>query len=469
MTGDRAQAILFRYFLNLVAQDNPSRVIQAFSRLFIDHISPDDPEDDAVDDPEDAAQSRQVVSNRAATESPSPLQALYQLALLNEAAVFHQTLKRACYIVVNNWNHQRHEGLICELLRQFQLPTLQRSGDSRLQQRLRQWVRDFVASPDYQALLLFAGNCDLTPHWEPRTTDLPALPALPPPQPTWSERYAAHVLAAQALNPDNSPEQRQAAAHRAQQLRDRFKFDLAWYMAKLQSPAADRHQLKNPTSLGDRVLQIVKTIVLRNGKQGYVSLAHLFLEQTRGLTYSGYKRSLFKYLVASTRQSDLNEKIRQKLQKRLENIEVHCQRDRLSNRLHQETCEQMIKFLMSETGHTPSSLFIVLLSQGNPLSLTILLLKLVLICPPARSQLDRCAAQLLQYYQAFESKDCRWVAYFFDILNVTFAIYTENIHYNIVELPPSKNSSANGKARFDRYRIFSQEIDRWDKAFSEEF
>ena len=55
----------------------------------------------------------------------------------------------------------------------------------------------------------------------------------------------------------------QAARALSQQLKDRFKFDLAMYVARSQSATSPEQLPKNPTALGDNVLMLIKAIVTR--------------------------------------------------------------------------------------------------------------------------------------------------------------------------------------------------------------
>lgn len=444
----------------------PEAVLDEFYRLFIEH------------------------QGAAGTEA---LHAIYQLVFLNNQAIFQATLKRSCYILINNWASHRQEAFIYRLISLFERSFGDQSSSSISLNRLRKWVYDFVNSHDYDELKLFIARHELDYPGAPYKdssglqVDRTRLQAdrsettVTTPDPDaprhWSSRYIGQLLVAQSVDPKNPLEQREAAAVYARQWRERFKFDLAMYMAKYQSSRSNHDRLRNPTNLGDQVLKIVKSIVLRTGKYSYSSLASLFLQQTQGLKYRGYKKSLLKYLILESTPDHMTELVRQKLQEKLNTLKEDQHDEPLTDDLHQETCRYLIEFLTTEDLQSPSRLFLLILSNGSALTLTIFLLKLVLICPKTRSHLDLCIARLVKYYEQFDEENCYWVIYFFDIFNVTFAIYTENVQYNLVsvngqpvsneetEVEPSQTFQglydnqlrrSLKSAKLDQYRLFLQ-------------
>jgi hypothetical protein len=76
-------------------------------------------------------------------------------------------------------------------------------------------------------------------------------------------------------------------------------------------------------------------------------------------------------------------------------------------------------------------------SQGHSLLLAIVLLKIILISPDSRSHLDLRIAKLVQYYirlhQEKDLEESHYFGYFLDIVNVTLAIYTEGVSYNVIQ------------------------------------
>jgi hypothetical protein len=466
LTVPQIQDIIFQHLIRSVQNLSPEEVLHEFCCLFIHCCD---------------------------TTDSKPLNALYQLVFLNNQEAFQTTLKRSCYILINNWASRRNEAFIYRLIAMFEHSHEHSDSASLSLNRVRKWVADFISSNDYDELKLFIARHELDhsqasdqsqsemtatrTRWQ---SDQIAETSIAPEEQHWSSRYVGQLLVAQSVDPNNPLEQREAAAVYARQWRERFKFDLAMYMAKSQSSRSDRERLKNPTNLGDQVLKIVKSIVLRTGKYSYSSLANLFLQQTEGLRYHGYKKSLLKYISLESTQDHMTKVVRRKLQDKLASLLAEDHDQVITEDLQAETCRHLIQFLTTEDLHNPSRLFLLILSNGSALTLTIFLLKLVLIAPSTRSHLDLCIARLVKYYEQFDEEKCRWAIYFFDIFNVTFAIYTENVQYNLVSIdgpepsPSALETTPRGdrvvleglydnelrrslrSAQLDRYRLFLQ-------------
>jgi hypothetical protein len=86
----------------------------------------------------------------------------------------------------------------------------------------------------------------------------------------------------------------------------------------------------------------------------------------------------------------------------------------------------------------------------------VILLKIILICRYSRTHLEARIAELIRYYQSFSIEECAWVVNFFEVFNVTFTIYAENVRYNLIKM--EREGEPQPACRFDpdHYRIFSQ-------------
>lgn len=373
------------------------------------------------------------------SENPETIPALYELILSNEEGEFRNTLKRCCYILINNWTTRRNPEAIQKLIELFGDPALEEETLSMSLNRLRDWLKNFRNSKDYEELKLFLAR------YEERE------------ERHWSERYASYLLVPQYVNMTNSPEQREAARIQAQQLRERFKFDLAMYTARLRSAYERQGEPdKNPTILGDKVLKLIKMVMTKRGQFGYKNIANIFLEQTKGLLYADFKISLQKYLIYSVENRDIVVLINTLISKNLKNLYQSNDDKPLTDALLLRTCKRVIEFLTTEDHQTPSQLFILLVSQGHALTLVIVLLKITLLCKPARTHLETCLAELIEYYVDYPEEECKWVVNFLEILKITFVIYDENMRYNLLSV---KNESGKGSPTIDldSYRIFSQQ------------
>lgn len=408
-----AQETLYRFLLNIVKEWPPEEVLLEFKRLFFYQFD--------------------LVNSNA-------VHAVYEIIFSNNEIEFRNTLKRCCYILVNNWDAGRHYKPIQELIQSFQEPTLENYTVSPTLKRLRTWIENFRNSRDYEELKLF------TTRYEEQKQQ----------KDKWISRYTSYLLVPQYVDLANPVEQREAARALSRQLKDRFKFDLAMYIAKSQSATSPEKIPENPTALGDNVLHLVKTIVARRGRFSYANLANIFINQTQNSSFKEFKQSLQKYLIFSVEHSEFAATLQAKLSEKLETLYIDYDHNLISDALLLRTCNRVIDYLTTENKEEPSQLFVLLISQGNPMTLVIVLLKLVLICKAARSHLEAQIAELIRYYEKYPEQDCKWVVHFLEIFNVTFAIHAENVQYNLVKMEDRQEKIAQMQSHLDAYRIFSQ-------------
>lgn len=423
----QAQQTIYDFLLKIVKEHPPEEVLGKFKQLF---IRPDE------------------------TLSSEKLSALSVIVLANNELEFRNTLKRCCYILVNNWEVLRQHQAVQALVRLFSDPIIRRNTLSPTLKRHRQWLIHFIESKDFQDLELFVFKFSTA-----KKTG------------RWSTRYTSYLLAPQYIDSGNPVEQRDAARTLAKRLKERFKFDLAVYTAHSQAAnstlAVSHHRNpKNPTALGEDALRLIKTLVAKRGQFSYRNLAHLFLQQTKQLSYAGFKKSLLEYLIFSENQQGFVNVIKLKLAEKLENLYQKHSQAEINRSLILRTCNRMIDCLTTEDQKKPSPLFTLLLSQGNSLTLAIVLLKIILISRSSHLYLEARIADLIGYYEQYPEEQCDWIINFLEIFSVTFAIYAENIEYNLVKVVEDEADHALNQAEIDSFkdedieacRIFSQTI-----------
>lgn len=412
ITPQQAQTRIFDFLLDAVKTWSPKDVLDEFQNLFF-------------------CQGDTTVNETS--------EALYALLLSGTATDFHNTLKRSCYILVNNWEVARQVDAIQSLVQLFQDETLQRRTFSFSLKRLRGWLCDFIDSDDYRELQLFASRL-VNDH---KSTE-------------WTSRYASYLMVSQYMNSDNPIEQREVARAVSRRLKEKFKLDLALYTAHSQSTLHQTKLLENPTALGDSALRLIKLIVARRGQFSHKNLANLFLKQTEGLSYRAFKSSLLEYLIYSVSQPMAAKTLKQRVAAKLATLYKEYDYAELDPSLKLRTCNRIIDQLMTEDKQRPSELFTLLLSQNNALSLAIILLKIILISRKSHLYLEARIADLIRYYEGFSQEQCTWVINFLEIFQVTFAIYAENVEYNLIDLQDPRTVASNRQGTLDACRVFSQ-------------
>lgn len=412
---EQFQETIYKFLLAIVKQRSAEDVLREFKHLFIYQVG---------------------CSNQEA------LNGLYQIILDKNEHEFRNTLKRCCYILVNNWEATRQHQPIQELIQLFADTENSHDTFSPTVDCVKSWLANFIKSKDYEDLKLFVAKHDS--------------------QGEWAHRYTSYLLVPQFIDLNNPVEQREAARVRAKRLKDKFKFELAMYTAHSQSPMARDSERKhpNPTGLGEEVLRLIKAIVAKKGPFSYANLAHIFIKQTENVSYQFFKESLGKYLIFSVVNQTFINVFQKRLSDKLESLYENYHEEIVNEALILRTCNRVIEYLTTENNRDPSSLFALLLSQGNPLTLVVIMLKVILISPNSRLHLELCIAALIKYYQKYSVTECNWVVTFLEVFNITFAIYADNVEYNLISMPKNEDSEEGQSLALDSYRIFSQL--KWD-------
>jgi hypothetical protein len=419
LTLPEAQEAIYSFLLSIVKQWEPVDVLLQFRQLFFEY---------------------------GETASSDVSSAIYTVLFSNDETEFRNTLKRSCYILINNWEVSRQYQSIQALVKLFDDSSLFRYTVSPTLKRLREWMVNFIECEDFKEIKLFVDRF---------SGELK--------QSEWTARYTSYLLVPQYINTDNPIEQREAARVLSRKLKHQYKMELALYTAHSHRPnrlSPVRRPPKNPTVLGDSVLRLVKAIVAQRGEFSYKNLARLFLEQVKDLNYADFKRSLVQYLTFSVKQPEVVKTLRHHLGQKLDTLYVEHDQLTVDQSLRLRTCNRMIDCLMTEDRRSPSALFTLLLSQSSSILLAILLLKLVLISRNSHHYLEARIADLIRYYEQFPSEQCQWVITFLEVFQVTFAIHAENVEYNLIVPTPGTGviSRQWTQEELEACRIFSRMI-----------
>ena len=400
--------VIYEFFLHGVQTSSPEVVLDGFEQLFFYLLCPRQPE---------VQRALETILSVETGES-----------------CFHSTIQRCCYILINNWLLKRQQRLIKNLIQRLSnSPDIYQTCLSIQESRLILWLNNFLNSEDYQNLLQCA-NFDRN---------------------NWSSRYQSYLLVPQYLNPRNSREQKEVARNLAKQLKDKYKFDLAMYITRLDSPMGKNHKLNNPTQLGDEVINLIKQTISTQRVFNYGTQANLFLQNTQDFDYQKFKQCLPQYLMFNVSQQYPANILREKIEEKLQSLyRLHDQKI-VNKALIIRSCNRLLEFLLIEPGKPPSFLFNLMIRQGSQLTLVILLLKLVLLGSPCRTYLEICIANLVQFYQDHAEFECQGLIQFLEIFNLVFTLFTENIQYFLVKTKDLEPGTQSG-TELDTYRLFSQ-------------
>ncbi|MBN3961228.1 hypothetical protein [Nostoc sp. NMS8] len=411
-----AQDEVYSFFVEIVKKLPPEDILREFKGLFIDGLD---------------------------SEDSDYIPGIYSIFLDDNEHELYNTLKRCCYIIVNNWKTNRKDKYIQELVNLFVNENLKiKDNNPPVVKICKSWLENFVNSKDYKDLKLFATKYEESSKGH------------------WANRYTSYLLIDQSVNEKNPKEQQEAARKLSKQMKDKFKFELAMYIARSQSAVSSTARYTNPSILGDQALRLIKAIVLKRGVFSHENIAHIFIKQTQNQTLEEFKINLDKYLFFSVDNKESVESWRQQFVNSLSLWKTDYNQENITKELFLRTCNRVIDCLTTENGKEPSSLFVLLLNQGNALTLVIILLKIILISRNSRRHLETRIANLIRFYEKYSEEECKGVINFIEIFNITFAIYAENVEYNLIKMEEEEQSS-NQQLNLDGYRVFSQmKVDR---------
>ncbi|MBG1257920.1 hypothetical protein [Nostoc commune] len=417
-----AQEEVYTFFIKIVNTMPPDDVLREFKVVFIDGL--------------DLQYSHSIPR-------------IYKIFLNDKEQDFYNTIKRCAYILINTWKTSRKDKYIQRLVNLFDIKNLKVKANNFPGINIcKSWLENFINSKDYQEIKLFAAKNDEISKGH------------------WTNRYTSYLLVAQSVNENNPREQQEAARKLYKQIKDKFKFELAMYIARSQSAVSSTTRYKNPSVLGDNALRLIKAIILKKGAFSHENIANIFIKQTQGQTLEQFKASIEKYLFFSVDHQELVKTLRQQFAEILSLWKKDYNQEIITKELFLRACNRVIDCFTTENGKEPSLLFILLLSQGHSLTLVIILLKTILISRNSRRHLEIKIAHLIHYYEKYPEDECKWVINFMEIFNITFAIYAENVEYNLIKM--EEDESSNPQLNLDAYRVFSQiKVDRQKRVSSD--
>jgi hypothetical protein len=401
-----AQHILYDYFLKSVQTEQPAELIRTFRTLFLYQTD--------------------------SMETPA-LSALYTLVSANAQDLCLEAIKRICYILINNWNTQRHYTAISALFEVFVDPVLHRSSASAMLTRLRCWLIKFIQSQDFQELQLY--RPDLQQNSE-----------------SWTKRYTSYLLAAQSYNTKNPYEQRLAAQSQSRQQRERFKFSLAMYTAYGRQ---HHRKYENPTTLDSNILMLIRKLLVRRGKFDYKHLATLFLAQSKQAKFSSFKQGFLRYLLLTVVGTPAEGLIQRHLGSRLQEIYPHRDLDVIDEALLLRMANRVIDTCTIESTGRMSPLLQEALATKDVLTPTILLLRIVLVSPRSQSHLDVRIAALIELHALKDEASCHDFIQFLEVLRIASTIHLQDVEYNLVTMKKAGLKDPSNPSETAEYRFFS--------------
>jgi hypothetical protein len=173
----------------------------------------------------------------------------------------------------------------------------------------------------------------------------------------------------------------------------------------------------NPTTL-----KLLQKVVVNRGIS-YEAIAKKFRSETAQLSYGEFKDALSRYLLLSLTGDRRLKWLPGKLEPYLLGLETRKDNIQVGEHLITKTCNSLINYLLKPANlKDPSHPFTLLMMQGENLSLSILLLKLVLLSPRSYGTLMQALDELIRNYADQEEAECEWLISLVETMQVILTL-----------------------------------------------
>ncbi len=328
-----------------------------------------------------------------------------QMMLENQHAGFIRVLKRCCYLFIEACFLEDKPEQIRQIVQLLMLPPEQTGAASAsiTHARFRDWLRGCVYSGECRVFRALAPSSETNPY-------------------AWGDRYIMFTLFAQSIDPDVSPEQQRASGMLYQFFRARYRFQLAMYLSTQGNMTPSGVVTKNPTLIEDVTLNLIRRLVLRK-KPSYPELATQFTAQITNQTLASWQTQFIDYLFSGMtsprRLKWLPEKFTQYLKQRYPHGEMIHLEPAVVNHISMNLIDYLLDpSCLQDLSHPLP----VLMIQREYLTLSILLLKLVLLAPENHGRLLWRLNILLEQYREHPKAECQWLRGFFETIQVVLVL-----------------------------------------------
>jgi hypothetical protein len=403
--GSGIEQVIYEHFQRLIKTETPEQLLERFRSLFIEGVS----------------------------YSDSRIWATIETLALESTAEqnFPLIINRCCHILIDRWQlHSSGNIAIDKLISILANPDPLPGKYSKISRRLRQLLKIYLKSDDYQVLNRL--NIALGGQILNRDAiELEPLGRLITRYPYLYEHYLVSV--------ERTLENVHTVERIQQKLQDRQEAELSQYFTyqvrksriKAQvgrEAAKNLPRIANPTLLSSKDLGIafIKFAGKAEGGASYQDLSHHFAARLQAKpTIKVFKRDLYKYLIAGIDSSYGNRGFNDRLGKTIDGIFVDRNSQQLDDISLVKICTHLLNYLVLESSTKAQHfVFMDLINNLGAPATTGLLLKIVLVCTKTKPLLESKLSILFHHYESSRCKEVAWLVKSLEHWNVA-----ESIHF----------------------------------------
>ncbi len=196
-------------------------------------------------------------------------------------------------------------------------------------------------------------------------------------------------------------------------------------------------RVNNPSILSERAFRVALQQYLSKieNKQTIQERTQRFVADNKlRNSYQVFKQDLHRFLCKNIKPRNNNYNFERQLASKLEHIFPQSNQKPLNNSLVLQTSRQLFSyFIVDSTVSTNPGKFADLIANLGTAQAMIVLIKIVLICPESKVDLEKKIALIVAHYQMHDIQDIPWVIKTLEHLLIAFGIYFGNIDVSVAK------------------------------------
>lgn len=196
-------------------------------------------------------------------------------------------------------------------------------------------------------------------------------------------------------------------------------------------------RVKNPSLLSEQDLKysIKKYLEKPNGKETIYQISREFIAKNKlGISYKQFKKRLHSYLILGVKSRSKEYQFDKIISKILDKAYYQSDSQPLNDSLILQTCRRLLRFLVVDKTQQNSHRQLIDLVMNLGTSTTVsLMIRMILICPKIKPELEERLAILFVNYESYSAEDVTWLIKFLE--NFLIAC---SLHFGKIDLSATK-------------------------------
>ena len=199
-------------------------------------------------------------------------------------------------------------------------------------------------------------------------------------------------------------------------------------------------KVDNPSLLSERAFRkALKQYLGRTNNKDLLERSQRFLVDNKiRSNYKIFKQDLYRFLIQDIKPRNSNYQFDLRLKNKIETIFPQSNEKPLNKTLILQTCRQLFSFLVIDPARIDLHNFANLIANLGTAQLMMILIKITLICPESKPDLEKKIFLIVNHYQLHSIKDVPWIIKTLEHLSIAFSIYFGKIDVSIAKASINK-------------------------------